>query len=245
MVQRSIYEEYPILKTISPERFPSNIFIIPDGNGRWAKKQNLPVRAGHEAGFHVIEKILSAFSEIQQIHAIGFWGFAADNWKRSAEEIDGLTHIFSYVLRRYIKRIKKRKSVFVHLGRKDRLPKKLIRQIETAEEETSKNSGQSIYTALDFGGEDQTLRMLQQAQSFPKKITEENVWELRDGKGKIRAADLIIRTSGEKRTSDVGWLNGSPTELYFIEKYFPDITVADIIAAIVDFSKRERRFGGR
>jgi len=244
---KSIFDEFPQLKTIPLEKFPGNIFIIPDGNGRWAKSKNLPVTAGHEAGYRVTEKILTALSHVPQITAVGFWGFASDNWKRSTEEIRGLMHIFSFVLAKHIDSIKKRNGVFVHLGRKDRLPEKLIKQLQKAEADTAANSGQIVYVAIDFGGEDQMVRMLEQAKTLSQstEITKESLWDLRDGKGKVRSADLLIRTSGEKRTSDVGWLNGASTELYFIDKYFPDVTVGDIVDAIVDFSKRERRFGGR
>ncbi len=247
MAKNSLLEEFPQLASLSEDKFPQNIFIIPDGNGRWAKAHNLPISAGHEAGYKVTEKILDGLSQISQIRSVGFWGFAADNWKRSREEITGLMHIFSYVLKKHIDNIKKRNGVFIHLGRKDRLPKNLIEQLEKAERETQENSGQIVYVAIDFGGEDQQIRLLEKAKKLQKEnvITQETLWSLRDGFGKVRAADLLIRTSGEKRTSDVGWLNGSSTELYFTEKYFPDVTVADIVDAIVDFSKRERRFGGR
>jgi undecaprenyl diphosphate synthase len=119
--------------------------------------------------------------------------------------------------------------------------------MENAEKETKNNPGQIICVAVDFGGEDQELRIIDQARDLPKdrEITKELLWQLRDAKGLIPPADLLIRASGEKRTSDIGWLNGAPTDLYFIEKFFPDVTTTDIVAALVDFSKRERRFGGR
>jgi len=136
---------------------------------------------------------------------------------------------------------------FIHIGRKDRLPDQLKKFIQQAEEKTAQNQGQILCLAIDFGGEDQEIRLLEKARqlSTDMPITKETLWQLRDGGGLITPADLLIRTSGEKRTSDVGWLNSTPTELYFTDKYFPDMQTADVVAALVDFSKRERRFGGR
>ncbi|HSW98043.1 MAG TPA: undecaprenyl diphosphate synthase family protein, partial [Candidatus Saccharimonadales bacterium] len=106
---------------------------------------------------------------------------------------------------------------------------------------------QIICIAVDFGGEDQELRVMEAARNLPKdtSVTKELLWKLRDAHGLIPPADLLIRTAGEKRTSDIGWVNGAPTELYFIEKFFPDVETQDIVDAIVDFSKRERRLGAR
>src|SRR5262249_11810173 len=109
------------------------------------------------------------------------------------------------------------------------------------------DTGQIIALAIDFGGEDQEIRLLESAKKIKKEenITSELVWKIRDGKGVIRSADLLIRTSGEERTSDIGWLNGAQTELVFIKKLYPDVTTWDIAQAILNYSKRERRFGGR
>ncbi len=245
MSQQSVWEKYPALKKIPTDRFPRHIFIIPDGNGRWAKARGKFVTEGHKKGFEAAEKLLDDLSEVPQIKAVTLWGFAADNWKRSKKEVDGLMRIFSFLAKKTIKKIQNRNGRFIFLGRRDRIPKTLLQQFIDGVESTKNNTGQIVAIAIDFGGEDQNLRSLQAAQVYKVNITEEILWDLRDGHGIIKAADLLIRTSGEKRTSDVGWLNGISTELYFTDKLFPDITTQDIVDAIVDFSKRERRFGGR
>ncbi len=119
--------------------------------------------------------------------------------------------------------------------------------IEEIENETRGNTGQVVYVALGFSGEDQELRIIEKARQLPAETptTPEVVASLRDGEGKIPPPDLLVRTSGEKRLSDVGWLAVRNTELYFSNKFFPDITMGDIVKALVDFSKRDRRFGGR
>lgn len=241
----TLFSSFPDLLTVPNEKFPQHIFIIPDGNGRWAKHRGVPVTKGHEKGFAVAEEIIEGLSTVEQIKIVTMWGFSSDNWKRSPREVAGLMKIFSNVVKKAFKEFPKKNKRFVHLGRKDRLPKALQLLIAAAEEATKTNSGQIFCLALDFGGEDQTLRMLQAAAHWDGELTREAMYALRDGHGVIPPADLLIRTSGEKRTSDVGWLNGSPTELFFSEKYFPDLTLADVVDAIVDFSKRERRMGSR
>ena len=213
---QSIFERFPQLKEIPEEKFPKHIFIIPDGNGRWAKQHHSFVNIGHKKGGDVVEKILEDLSEIQAITAVTVWGFAVDNWKRSEKEISGLMVLFTHMLQKTLGKIKKRNGRFIHLGRKDRLPKSVIDIFQKAEEETKTNTGQIVCVAIDFGGEDQNIRMVENARKLTEKIptTPELLWELRDGQGLIQSADLLIRTSGEKRTSDIGWLNGSSTELY-------------------------------
>jgi len=243
----SIFERFPILSTIPEEKFPRHVFIIPDGNGRWAKAHKKFTLEGHTKGMQVLRSILRELNELKQIKVVTLWAFAADNWKRNTKEVRGLMGLLTKSIESGIAEIKQAEGRFFHLGRKDRIPKSLLALIERAEKETEKNAGQVVCIAIDFGGEDQEIRVVEKARGIDPatRITSDIVWSLRDGGGFIPAADLLIRTSGERRTSDIGWLNGSSTELFFIDKLFPDIITADIVDAIVDFSKRERRFGAR
>lgn len=239
-----IFENFPVLKSISKEHFPQFIFIIPDGNRRYAKQKGKPAFWGHKKGFDVIINLLRTLRPLP-IKIVGFWGFSSDNWKRNEEEIKGLMSIFELMLTKHVGELMENNSRFIHLGRKDRLPKPLVKKIKEVEEKTSKNTGQIICAALDFGGEDQMIRILNKARNLDKNIemTPDLLHSLRDGNGLIPSADLIIRTS-EIRTSDVGWLNGKNTVLYFVpEKYFPEIDESDIVRAIEFFDKTERRQG--
>lgn len=242
--KKDIFEQFSNLKTISPEHFPQFIFIIPDGNRRYAKNQNKPVIWGHKKGFDVIINLLRTLRPLP-VKVIGFWGFSSDNWKRNEQEIKGLMGIFELMLTKYVGELMENNSRFIHLGRKDRLPEGLVKKIKEVEEITSKNTGQIICAALDFGGEDQMIRIINKAKDLDKdvEITPELLHSLRDGNGVIPSADLIIRTS-EIRTSDVGWLNGKNTVLYFLpNKFFPEINVGDIVNGIEFFDKTERREG--
>jgi len=246
-IKKSVLEQYPSLQTIPEGRFPKHVLIIPDGNGRWAKDKNQFVLQGHKKGAQQLKKILSSLSELSQIKIITLWGFSADNWKRSEKEVSGLLLLMQYQIEETVSDLMKRNARFIHLGRKDRLPKSLLETIQKAEQETKNNSGQIICIAIDFGGEDQEIRMIEKARKLPEGtvITKELLAQLRDGEGEIPPADLLIRTAGEKRTSDIGWLNSAPTELYFIDTFFPDVTTNDIVSALLAFSKRERRMGAR
>lgn len=247
MVSSKLQKEFPIFTTIPSEKFPKHIFIIPDGNGRWAKAQGKFVTAGHKKGFDAAYEILRMLHEIEEVRVVTIWGFSADNWKRSEKEVGGLMLLFERVIKKTLKDLFRNNGRFIHLGRKDRIPKRLLTIIDNAEKQTKENTGQIVCLAIDFGGEDQEIRLLRQARTLDQKmeITNDMLWQLRDSAGVVRSADLLIRTSGEKRLSDVGWINGPQTELYFLEKYFPDVTPSDIVEAIVDFSQRERRLGGR
>ncbi len=243
----TIYQKHMTFITKdSTKSLPHHIVIIPDGNGRWAKAQGKFVTAGHKKGFEVVQKIITFLGTMPEIHIVTIWGFSSDNWKRSQKEVTGLMLLFERVIRRTLHELQERDGRFVHVGRKDRIPQQLRKTIEDAEKLTSKNSGQIVCLAIDFGGQDQDIRVLQKAQKLHvKNIDSSTLWSLRDGAGIIPSADLLIRTSGEKRISDIGWLNGAQTELVFLSKLFPDIQESDIQEALDDFSKRERRLGGR
>jgi len=244
-MKTSIFERFPELKKIPQERFPDHILIIPDGNGRWAKKINSVPIIGHRQGFNVLKNVLGDLQDLP-IGVVTIWGFAADNWKRSKEEVAELMKLFEGGIKDLLPKLLENKSKFIHLGRKDRIPSSLRIAIEKAEKATKNNLGKVLCLAIDFGGEDQELRIMTEIQKLPKdtEIDSGLVKKLRDGKGEVPPADLIIRTSGESRTSDIGWL-GTNSEFYSISKLLPDATIEDFVKAIVDYAKRERRFGAR
>jgi len=257
--KRSIWERYPKLRELkenSPEKFPRNVFIIPDGNGRWAAARKLAVQAGHEKGAEVIVNIFNDLSELSEyIPYVGAWGLSMDNLKRPQEEVDFLMNLFQRTIRRLQPDLQKRGNRFIHLGRKDIFANfpHVRETIEEVEEETKKNTGQIIYISIGFSGTDQNLRINQKLAEMalegkitsPEDVTPDLVNSLKDGQGLIPTADLIIRTSGEERLSDVGWIAGKETELYFSRKLFPSFTTDDFVKSLINFSKRERRFGGR
>lgn len=250
----NIFTRFPELKEVREKnRFPSNIFIIPDGNGRWAALHKTAIAMGHQKGAEVIVEAFKDLNELRDyIPFVGAWGFSVDNLNRPKQEVDFLMNLFESTIKRLQPELVKRENKFVHIGRKDIFKDypSLEETITSAEESTRNNDGQVIYIGIGFGGEDQELRISEKVaeqarQNSNLKITREFVSSLRDGQGLIPPADLIIRSSGEHRLSDVGWIHGKGTELYFDTKFFPSFTTRDFVKAIVAFSKRERKFGGR
>jgi undecaprenyl diphosphate synthase len=236
-----------IISKIDDSKFPSHILIIPDGNGRWAKERMVPVSFGHKTGADVMSDIVRQLSKLDRLKYITLWGFSSDNWKRSESEVTFLMKTFKKLLKSFYKDFEKENTRFIHLGRKDRIPQYLKDVIDDLEEKTKNNTTKIASVAIDFGGMDQFLRVVNKSRLYynDKDINMEELLSFLDSGGIIPPADLLIRTAGELRTSDIGWLNGAPTELYFEKKYFPDISIDNIYGAIIDFSKRERRLGKR
>lgn len=242
--EKSVWDKFPELKKIPSEKFPHHVLLIPDGNGRWAKLYGKNITQGHKMGAEVVKRMYDDLWQLP-IKFITIWGFSADNWSRTKEEADGIMHVIDETLKVMIPVAMDRNSRIVHIGRKDRIPEYLRKTFEEAEEKTKNNTGGVLSLAVDYAGQDQELRMYKRMlEDNVKEITPETLSSYRDGGGLVPPADLVIRTSGEKRTSDLGWLSTN-SELYFIEKLLPNTGTKDIVQAFIDYAKRERRFGGR
>lgn len=241
---KTVWEKFPELKGIPKNKFPTHLLLIPDGNGRWAKMVHKKINEGHKAGAEVIKNIYNDLWQLP-IKFISIWGFSADNWSRTPEEADGIMHVIDETLKVLLPQALERNERIIHIGRKDRIPEFLRLSFENAEEMTQKNTGTVLSLLVDYAGQDQEVRMIRRMiEDKISDITSETLVKYRDGGGIVPTADLIVRTSGEKRTSDLGWLSIN-CELAFISKLLPNTGSKDIVEAIIDFTKRERRFGGR
>ncbi len=242
--EKSVWDKFPELKDIPTEKFPKHLFLIPDGNGRWAKLAHKKVNEGHKKGAEVIKNIYNDLWQLP-IKFISIWGFSADNWSRTREEADGIMHVIDETLKVLLPQALERNERIIHIGRKDRIPEYLRISFENAEKVTEKNTGTVLSLVVDYAGQDQEVRMMKRMiMDKVKDITSETLTKYRDGGGVVPPADLIVRTSGEKRTSDLGWLSTN-SELAFITKLLPNTGSKDIVKAIIEYTKRERRFGGR
>lgn len=237
---------------IFPEgtNIPMHIVIIPDGNRRWAKEHNLPTFEGHRRGFEVAVKLAKACRDFG-VYTLTFWAFSTENWQRSKEEVSYLMKLYEQMIDRILKDAKKEKVKIIHLGRKDRIKKSLLEKLSKAERETANNDKYILNIALDYGGQDEILRAVNRAlnSKIQLKIKKLELTE-KDIEDNLDTAlqpypfpDLIIRTSGELRTSGILLWQSAYSELYFLKKYFPEMTPEDLKEAILDYSKRERRFG--
>lgn len=226
---------------------PNHIAIILDGNRRWARSHGLPTLEGHRRGFEAGLKIARA-ARSWGVHTFTVWGFSTENWDRSEAEIKYLQGLFRKMVDVVKKEARKDNIRFVHLGRKDRLPKDLVNYIKEVEEETRGNKSHVFNVALDYGGHDEILRAT-------KRIIKDGVKAEELDEGKFASyldtgdqpypyVDLLIRTSGEQRTSGLLPWQLNYAEFYWELEHLPDMTPEKLKNIILDYSRRRRRFGG-
>lgn len=226
---------------------PNHVVIIPDGNRRWARAKGLPTLEGHKKGFDMAV-ILCRQARRWGIHTLTLWGFSTENWDRTPAEVAYLMRLYSRMIDKVLKEAKEDDVKIIHLGRKDRLPKFLIAKIAKAMDETKNNKSYILNIALDYGGQDDILRAVNKMiadKVAPGKVDKKMMEDYLDTKNQpYPYADLMIRTSGEQRLSGMLLWQSAYSEFYFENDHFPDFTPEKLKEAILDFSRRRRRFGG-
>jgi undecaprenyl diphosphate synthase len=227
------------------EQVPRHVAIIMDGNGRWAKARGLPRVAGHRAGTENLRPILEASAEFG-IEILTIWAFSTENWRRPETEVRGLLRILQQMLVRELKELHRQGVRLRHLGRLDRLPKRLQKQVLDALELTQDNSRIVLNVAFDYGGRAEIVRAVQRI--IRDGIDAEDVDEALISSYLYTAGqpdpDLIIRTSGEMRTSGFMMWQSAYAEYYITPTYWPDFDRAELYKALQAFARRDRRFGG-
>ncbi|MCF7844127.1 di-trans,poly-cis-decaprenylcistransferase [Candidatus Gracilibacteria bacterium] len=220
---------------------PKHIAIIPDGNRRWAKQHNKLSAQGHAMGYKRIQDCIT-YARKEGISIVTVWAFSTENWKRKQDEIGELMTIISKGLSKIHKDAKKEKTRVIHIGRRDRLGKKLLKLIETVEEETKHYQTFTLCLAIDYGGEDEIKRA--EIKLSESKDNKKSILDFLDTTThKLSNPDLIIRTGGEHRTSGFMPLQSAYSEWVFEEKLFPDFDIDTLSKAIDIYTKRSRRFG--
>lgn len=220
---------------------PNHVAIIPDGNRRWAKEHGFPSLEGHRRGFDVAVKIGKKIRSLG-IHTMTMWAFSTENWNRTKEEVSYLMKLYETFIEKNLKQALKEKIRIIHLGRKDRISKKLLERIQNSEEKTKNFKDYILNIALDYGGRDEIIRAIGKIQN--SNLSEENFSQFLDTENQpYPNPDLIIRTSGEQRTSGLMIWQAAYAEYIFLKKHFPDIKDKDIEMAVEEYSQRQRRFG--
>ena len=219
-----------------------HIAIIPDGNRRWAKKRLLQPWKGHEEAVENFRTLTEWCRNDPRVGVMTVWCFSTENWKRDPEEISKLMKMLEDYLRKEREGFAKEKTRFAHSGRRDRIPATLAKLIAEVEEETKDNTEFTLHLAVDYGGKDEVARAMQKLSST-KNITEEQIREHLDHP-EIQDIDLVLRSSGEQRTSNFFLWQSTYAEWIFSPKYFPDMKADDLAAAVAEFEQRKRRFGG-
>ena len=227
-----------------PERIPTHVAIIMDGNGRWARARGLPRIAGHRAGTENLRRIIKACVEFG-IHYLTIYAFSTENWGRPQEEVQGLMHIVEDVIDRELQELHEQGVQLNHIGRLDRLEPGLRNKVLHAIDVTKDNTRLVLYVAFNYGGRDEIVcaiqRMIKDGVK-PDDVTDELVSCYLFTAG-VPDPDLIIRTSGELRISNFLIWQGAYCEWYFTPTYWPDFDKEQLRQALEEFSHRERRFG--
>lgn len=227
---------------------PNHIAMILDGNRRWARARGLKPWEGHYNGYLAIEKLAKAVRDLG-VHTFTVWAWSTENWDRPQEEIDGIMNLFRKALKEKEKEFHKDKVALVHLGRKDRLPEDIREILVRIEADTKKYAKNHIYNlAVDYGGRSEIVRATQKVIESGIKADEldEKTYEkfLDTYNQPYPNPDLFIRTSGEQRTSGLMPWQMVYAEYLFSDVHLPDFTPEKLKEAILDFSRRRRRFGG-
>ena len=221
---------------------PSHIAIIMDGNGRWAKNKNLSRLYGHKEGVSVVKKITTHCVQLK-IKYLTLYTFSNENWLRPKKEVLSLMKLFVSTLNKEINLLIKNNIRFRVIGNKSKLDFITKNKINDIEKLTNKNTGMNMILAISYGSRQEILTAINNIVVNEKSaITEDKFSEYLFTKG-IRDPDLLIRTGKEKRISNFLLWQIAYSEIYFSDILWPDFTEQDLDSIILDFQKRERRYG--
>ena len=228
---------------------PAHVALILDGNGRWAKKRGLPRQMGHKKGGETVEQIVEDAARLG-IRYLTVYGFSTENWKRPEEEVGALMQLFRYYTKRLLKIAVANNIRVKMIGERSRFAADIVEGINRLEESTRDNTGLTFVIAVNYGSRDEITRAVKKIMADVKdgKLKEEQMTEAvfasyLDTKD-IPDPDLLIRTSGELRLSNYLLWQLAYSELYVTDCLWPDFSREELLEAIRQYNKRERRFGG-
>jgi len=225
-----------------------HVAIIMDGNGRWATRRGLPRIAGHRAGVVAARRVVEHAPDVG-IRWLTLYAFSSDNWRRPADEVKSIFWLLRAFLRLETQRLKERGARLEVIGRRDRLPRPLLREIVRAELATSAGRRLDVRVAIDYSSRDAITRAAVELADALAPIGAGTADEAARMLGQALIAqsgevDLLIRTGGEKRLSDFLLWESAYAELVFTDRMWPEFDAADLDEALSEFSRRQRRFGG-
>lgn len=229
-------------------KVPRHIAIIMDGNGRWARERGLPRIFGHQAGIESVREIVRACGEVG-IDALTLYVFSVENWERPREEVRGLMGMLRELLRKEVRELDKNNVRLMSIGRRDLLPKVVQEELARAIKALEKNTGLVLNLALSYGGR---AEIVEAARRIGKEVREgrldtaeldEKTFAKHLYAPELPDPDLLIRTAGEMRVSNFLLWQIAYAELYVTDVLWPDFRRPNLLTAIEDYQKRERRFG--
>jgi undecaprenyl diphosphate synthase len=241
-------DEAEMLAAIDAARLPQHVAIIMDGNGRWAKQRGKQRIFGHRAGVESVRAIVDTSARLN-LKAVTLYAFSTENWKRPKTEISALMQMLKHYLRSELKEIHRQNIKFQAIGKIEGLDKSVQKEISGATERTAENTGTILSVALNYGGRAEIVDACRRAvmdlltNGKSLELLSENDIEQNLYTRNLPEVDLLIRTSGEMRISNFLLWQLAYSEIYVTETLFPDFRRREIFEAILDFQKRERRFG--
>ena len=221
---------------------PNHIAIIMDGNGRWAKEQNLKRTAGHEEGAKVVREITTHCSDIG-VKYLTLYAFSTENWTRPRLEVEFLMKLLQRYFISELPIYLKNNVKFKAIGDLSKFSKKLQKIIKDTEDKTAHCTGLTQILALNYGSRDEITRAVKRLNDQNLEVTEDNINSCLDT-ANIPDVDLLIRTSGEIRVSNYLLWQIAYAEMFFTQTYWPEFTPNELDDIISDFGNRNRRFGG-
>lgn len=250
-------EEASLLESLDLTRLPRHIAVIMDGNGRWAQKRHLPRVAGHRSGTKSARITIETCARLK-VQALTLYAFSVENWRRPKAEIEFLMQLLREYLRREMPLLQKNNIQMRFLGRSNELPEAVQRDTREAMEATADNTGMVLSVALNYGGRAEIVDAMNailaerdklkgqnghNGSGAPAKVTEEQLAR-HLYTGGLPDPDLLIRTSGEMRVSNFLLWQIAYAEIFVTETLWPDFNRARLLEALVEYQKRERRYGG-
>ena len=237
-----------LLARVDKDKMPRHVAIIMDGNGRWANSRGLLRTAGHTAGVKTLKNILKTAVNLK-LESLTVYAFSTENWKRPHTEVEFLMHLFSEYLEREKQEMHANNVRIKFLGRMEDFAPSLQKIMRDSVELMKHNTGVKFNVAADYGGQDEIIRAaqklarrVQDGSLAPENITPQLFENELDTCGQP-PVDLMIRTSGDLRVSNFLLWQAAYAEFWFTNTPWPEFTPEEFVDAIVDFGKRNRRFG--
>ncbi|WP_392486431.1 isoprenyl transferase [Haloimpatiens sp. FM7315] len=245
---KKVAKDNDIVNDIDMSNIPKHIAIIMDGNGRWAKERKLPRALGHKAGVETIRNIVKACNNLG-VHYLTLYAFSTENWKRPKEEVNSLMKLLVEYLKKEFEELNDNNVIINHIGDISKLPDVCQKELNDAYNNTKNNTGLVLNLALNYGGRDEIIKAfkdmyedLQNRKLNKDSINSELIEKYLYTAG-MPDPDIIIRPSGEQRLSNFLLWQCAYSEFWYSNINWPDFKKEDLIRAIYDYQKRERRFG--
>jgi len=232
-----------LIKEVKEHPLPHHIAIIMDGNGRWAKKRNLPRLKGHQAGTRAVKKIVQVSGEIG-LPYLTIYAFSTENWRRPNDEPKAVLSLIERTLMKEIRELDENNVTIQFIGSRNGLPDSMLKKMDDAFEMTKDNTGLHLLVAVNYGGRMEIIQGINKILKEKKdSISLDEFPNYLYTRG-IPDPDLLIRTSGEMRLSNYLIWQIAYSELFFTNILWPDFSQEEFLKAILDFQNRSRRFGG-